>query len=128
MEKEISQIGESESLFRKAQQLAEEARDKLKENYGLAQLSNIEFVGLRRIAADMLKRPVNPNWQESLEGEFNVLQETIAKFFHEFYDVRIGDFFSKLNPADDNYLEDSEKEDRNMKEYLRRKQDEMHKL
>lgn len=129
MNRECPLLRESEDiLFKKAQQLAEQASYELKENYGLDKLSNIEFVGPRRIAAEVLTElKINKANQESL-SDFSPKPETIVRFLNEFYNVHPADLYENLNPLDENYENEIQKRKESLKKYLRKKQDKMHKL
>lgn len=127
MKKEIPQPYESESqIFKEAQRLAEEALERLKTQYGLTQLSNIEFVGLRKIAAEVLNELKTNRASDQSMSELEPKPETVVRFLDEFYGVHPDDFFTGLDRTADDFVAKYEEREQQMREYLRRKQAEMH--
>ncbi len=113
------------------QQIAEEARRWLSIVCGLTHLSNIEFVGLRIIAAVVLSDlETNTASSESM-SEFGDVVETARRFLYEFYDIHTDSFFmgrKRSNVSDKERRAQYHERDEKMKEYLRMRQEQAHRL
>ena len=113
------------------QQIAEEARRWLSIVCGLTHLSNIEFVGLRIIAAVVLSDlETNTASSESM-SEFGDVVETARRFLHVFYDIHPDSFFRKTKHSkisEEELHTRYNKGHREMKEYLLMRQEQAHRL